>query len=92
MRFAVGLVSKPSCSAPNRFEVWVTPQSSESQRLFFREVDIQRNLADRDWLEAEIDMEPFAGQSVDILLKSFQTGSQGCDWNAWSDLRIVSRL
>ncbi|HET6962389.1 MAG TPA: glycosyltransferase family 39 protein [Terriglobia bacterium] len=92
MRFAVGLVSQPSCSAPNRFEVWVTPQSSDSRRLFFREVDIQRNLADRNWLEAEIDMEPFAGQSVDILLKSFQTGPQGCDWNAWSDLRIVSRL
>jgi hypothetical protein len=92
MRFAVGLVSQPSCSAPNRFEVWVTPPSSESRRLFDREVDIQRNLADRDWLEAEIDLEPFAGQSVDILLKSFQTGAPGCDWNAWSDLRIVSRV
>jgi hypothetical protein len=92
MRFAVGLVSQPSCSAPNRFEVWVTPQSSESRRLFAREVDIQRNLADRDWLEAEIDLGPFAGQSVDILLKSFQTNMSGCDWNAWSDLRIVSRL
>ena len=92
MRFAVGLVSQLSCSAPNRFEVWVTPQSGESRRLFDREVDIQRNLADRDWLEAEIDLEPFAGQSVDILLKSFQTGAPGCDWNAWSDLRIVSRV
>jgi len=29
---------------------------------------------------------------VDILLKSFQTNMSGCDWNAWSDLRIVSRL
>ena len=91
MRFAVGLVSRPSCSAPNRFEVWVTAKSGESRRLFDREVDIQRNLADRDWLEAEIELEPFAGQRVDVLFKSFQTGAQGCDWNAWSDPRIVSQ-
>jgi hypothetical protein len=90
MRFAVGLVSQPSCSAPNRFEIWITPQRGEGRRLFDREVNIKGNLEDRDWLEAEIKLEPFAGQRVDILFKSFQTGSQGCDWIAWADPRIVS--
>ena len=90
MRFAVGLVSQPSCSAPNRFEVWITSQGGESRRLFDRDVDIQRNLRDRTWLEAEIKLEPFAGQRVEILFKSFQTGPQGCDWIAWADPRIVS--
>ncbi len=90
LRFAVGLVSQPSCSSPNRFEVWITPQGGESRRLFNRDVDIQRNSGDRAWLEAEIKLEPFAGQRVDILFKSFQTGPQGCDWIAWADPRIVS--
>jgi hypothetical protein len=90
MRFAVGLVSQPSCSAPNQFEVWITPQRGETRRLFDREVNIKGNLEDRDWLEAEIKLEPFAEQRVEILFKSFQTGSQGCDWIAWADPRIVS--
>ena len=60
-------------------------------RFFGRDVDIQRSLADRDWLEAQIDLEQFAGQSVQILFKTFQTDTQGCDWNAWSDPRIVTR-
>jgi 4-amino-4-deoxy-L-arabinose transferase-like glycosyltransferase len=92
LRFAVGLVSQPSCSARNRFEVWVTPQNGEARCVFGRDVDIQRTLADRDWLEEQIDLEQFVGQRVDILFKTFQTDSQGCDWNAWSDPRIVSRL
>jgi hypothetical protein len=90
MRFAVGLISQPSCSAPNQFEIWTTPQRGESRRLFNREVNINGNLEDRDWLEAEIDLRPLAGQHVDILFKSFQTGSPGCDWIAWADPRIVS--
>jgi hypothetical protein len=84
------LVSQPSCSAPNQFEVWITPQRGETRRLFDREVNIKGNLEDRDWLEAEIKLEPFAEQRVEILFKSFQTGSQGCDWIAWADPRIVS--
>ena len=69
---------------------WITSQGGESRRLFDRDVDIQSNLRDRTWLEAEIKLEPFAGQRVDILFKSFQTGPQGCDWIAWADPRIVS--
>lgn len=90
LRFAVGMVSQPSCSERNRFEVWITPQNGEARKFFDRDVDIQRNWADRGWLEEEIDLQSFAGQNVDIRLKTFQTGAAGCDWNAWSDLRIVS--
>ena len=90
LRFAVGLISQPSCSARNRFEVWIAPGSGEGRRVFVRDVDIQRNLADRDWLEGQLDLEQFTGQNVDILLKSFQTDLAGCDWNAWADPKIVS--
>lgn len=91
LRFAVGLVSQLSCSERNRFEVWVAPRDGEPRLFFGRDVDIQRNWADRGWLEEQTDLAQFAGQSVTILFKTFQTGTEGCDWNAWSDPRIVSR-
>jgi len=90
LRFAIGGVSQPSGSERSRFEVWVTPRNGETRCVFSRTVNIQRSRADRDWVEEQIDLEQFAGQTVGIVLKTFQTDSQGCDWNAWSNPRIVS--
>lgn len=51
------------------------------------------NLNDRAWLAMDVDLSPYAGRSVRIVLTTSPgpAGNVGWDWAMWGDPRIVER-
>jgi hypothetical protein len=57
-----------------------------------RYIDPKNNPADRRWIDVEVPLKTFAGQSVDLVLTTLPgpAGDINYDWAGWSGLRIVA--
>jgi predicted RNA-binding protein with PUA-like domain len=65
----------------------------DREPIFSRYIDPKHNAQDRKWHDFEIDLAPYAGQTVEISLLTAPDNRRGTDtsfdWAGWSDPRIV---
>lgn len=61
------------------FEIWVNGRSLFSKRV----------MPNTGWLPVEVDLSPYAGQSVMLTLVTDSLGSAYYDWAVWADPKLV---
>lgn len=61
------------------------------QFLITHFVDPKRNPEQRKWNELSIDLSPFGGKEVQIILRTLPGASPDFDWAGWGHLVIMRR-
>ena len=92
LQFAVALKpeawGKPGDGVDFQVEV---RNGSESEIAFSRYVDPKNDPSDRRWIYASVDMDRFAGEEIDLVLKTLPHSSADFDWAGWASPRLVTR-
>ena len=66
--------------------------------MFSQYLDPCQNSDDRHWFDHQIDLAAFAGQEVEIILRSYPgreigvaAGDYDADWFSWANPRVTQR-
>ena len=70
------------------FEVSVREGESE-ETLFSRWVDPKNNPADRRWIDGTVDLNPYLGRPVTLILSTSPGETPASDWAGWGGLRLT---
>jgi arylsulfatase A-like enzyme len=92
LRFAIGVV--PPAAADRRADargVAFTVRV-DGREAFHRVLDPVAEKTDRGWIEAEIDLGPEAGRTVDVDLATAAAGPVAAGTPGWSHVRLVQRV
>ncbi len=73
--------------------------NGEERVLFEQYLNPQNHPDDRRWFEHRVDLTPYAGQEVEIVLRTYPgrelgmiEGNYDADWFSWADLRLTQSL
>jgi hypothetical protein len=90
LEFSVGLDpgvwDKPGDGVEFQVEV---RDGAEATTAFVAYLDPKRNLADRRWVDASVDLSRWAFREIDLVLRTLPGASTEYDWAGWSELRLV---
>ncbi len=86
LRFGVGISSAPRRKTADgvRFAVLIEAQTGPAIEVWARVVDPQEKPEDRRWIDVEVDLDDYVGQTVDLLFKTEQRKNRSVDFSAWS--------
>ena len=70
------------------FEVSVGEEEGK-ETLFSSWVDPKNNPEDRRWIDGAVDLEPYLGRSVTLVLSTSPGKSPAWDWAGWGGLRLA---
>lgn len=88
-----GLGMDPSVWLPDKgdgvtYNIYVRTASKPNllQQVFSNYIDPKHNLDDRHWLDYVVDLNPYSGQTVDIIFEASPgpAGNANFDWGGWS--------
>ena len=65
-------------------------EGSTTHPLFSRWVDPKNEPADRRWIEGAVDLGPFVGKEVTLLLETSPGANPAWDWAGWGGLRLAA--
>ncbi len=74
------------------FTLEVKDNSGQITKIFSRYIDPKHNAQDRHWMDDQVDLSAYKGQTVQVLLSTDPgpKGDTSYDWAAWSDFRFDS--
>ncbi|MEE8346716.1 MAG: YfhO family protein, partial [Dehalococcoidia bacterium] len=70
------------------FEVSVD-DGQVSETVFSRWVDPKNDPKDRRWIDGSVDLSPYLGRPITLVLSTSPGESSAWDWAAWGDLRLA---
>jgi len=90
LRFGTGR-EFPPCQVDGSFQVLVKAAQGEPKIIFTMDASGSDERSIVAWADHEIDLSPYANQSVALTLKTTSAYGDACNWFLWSDPRVVSR-
>jgi hypothetical protein len=87
-----GLDGKGVESDGIEFQVWVRDGTGDPVEVYRQYLDPGRNPEHRRWLDASVDLDRFAGRTVELHLVTSPgpVGDARYDWGGWSAPRLVA--
>ena len=65
-------------------------EGNTTHPLFSRWVDPKNEPADRRWIDGAVDLGPFVGKEVTLLLETSPGANPAWDWAGWGGLRLAA--
>jgi hypothetical protein len=93
--FGIGVdpnVWSPDLGDGIEFQVWVRDQSAHEVEVYGAYIDPKHNPDQRGWLDAQVDLGRFAGQTVEIHFVTLPgpADDDRYDWGGWSTPVLVA--
>jgi hypothetical protein len=73
-----------------RFTVLIVDGSGEEREGFDLWIDPKNNTGDRRWHHFSVDLSPYVGQTVELVLAVESGGDPEFDHAGWADMRLIS--
>jgi hypothetical protein len=89
LRFGTGR-EFPPCQEDGSFQVWLKAANRKPEMIFTMEARGSDEHSVVAWSDHEIDLSPYANQTVALTLKT-TAASDACGWFLWGDPRVVAR-
>lgn len=70
------------------FEAWVV-DGETTDKVFSRWVDPKNDPEDRRWIDGAVELTPYLGRPVTLVLSTQQGESDSFDWAGWGALRLA---
>ncbi len=64
-------------------------EGGDERVLFSKSIDPKNNPDDRRWIDGSVDLEPYLGESVTLILSTSPMNSAAFDWAGWGGLRLA---
>jgi hypothetical protein len=74
------------------FQIWIKDASDHYLKVYSQYQDPKHRPEDRCWLDAYVDLDRFAGQTVEVHLLTLPgpSGDEGYDWGGWSTPMLIA--